>query len=178
MDYIGLCHPGLTEQIGDLSALLPDLEEHGLPADKRLVIETIPRHELSGHPLEGLFQFSNDHDSEPLDGSVEETSPIPVAADDASPVDGTGDSYFDHSTMEAWSYDLDPIGILQDPLQDDAFDFPSGTDSGTPTYPSLEPCSDDYPLPPLPPSKLWTGDCEFNLSGEAIKSRDKMVHNR
>ena len=112
MDYIGLCHSGLKQQIRDLFALLPDLEEHGFLADKRLVIEIIPRHEPKGPPKKGLFQFSNDRNAKPVNGSAEETGPIPVAADDASPVDGIGDCYSDHSRMEARSCVLDPVGSL------------------------------------------------------------------
>lgn len=110
---------------------------------------------------------------------MEETSPAPVDAGDTSPVDGTSDCSFDHSfTAEASSYDLDAVGTVNDPLQDGAFELPSGADSGTPASPSLDPCSDDHPLLPPPPSTLWAGDCEFNLSGAAIESRARMVHNR
>ena len=59
VDYVGLCHPGLKEQISNLSFVLRGIVASELPP-KRLVIETIPDHDLSDHPFEELFQFSND----------------------------------------------------------------------------------------------------------------------
>lgn len=94
---------------------------------------------------------------------------------DASPVDGTGNCSLinllqRHGAMT--STRSGPCRILSKTV---LLICPSGSDSETPTYPSLEHCSDDYPLPPF---TLWAGDCGFNLSGKAIESRDKMVHNR
>lgn len=176
VDYIGLCHPGLKGQIRDLSDLLLGLEEHGLPSDKWLVIETIPSHDLKNHPKEVLFQLSKDRDSEPLSGSPEETSPTPVPTVDASSSDGTGDFSSDHCPTEAWSDDcLDPIANVQDPRHDSDFDLPIGSDSETQTYSSLEPL--DHSLPPSQPSTLWAGDCEVKLSGEAISARYRMRQN-
>jgi hypothetical protein len=54
VDYIDLCHPGLKEQISNLSFLLPGIVASGLPSEW-LVIETIPYHELLDYPFEKLF---------------------------------------------------------------------------------------------------------------------------
>jgi hypothetical protein len=97
---------------------LPNLEEHRLPADKRLVIEIILPYELPDYPLEELFWFSNNHDLlEPLNGSIEETSPAPMAISNTLPADRTSGYSFDlSSTIEASSYNPDLTGTIEDPL--------------------------------------------------------------
>lgn len=58
MEYIDSYHPGLKEQISSLSSRLPSIIATGLPS-QRLLIETIPYHELSNHSFEELFQCRN-----------------------------------------------------------------------------------------------------------------------
>lgn len=58
LDYIDSCHPGLKEQISNLSALLPGIIDHGLPP-QQLVLETLPPSQLSDRSLDELFQLSS-----------------------------------------------------------------------------------------------------------------------
>jgi hypothetical protein len=78
----------LKEQIGNLSPLLPGIIASGL-LSKLLVIETIPAHELSDHPLEELFQFSNDRESSKL-GDLPLEEPSQPSQMPMETVDATG----------------------------------------------------------------------------------------
>lgn len=74
VDYVDFCYPGLEEQISNLSGFLRGIVASDIPT-KRLVIETIPSHDLSDHPFEELFQFSGDLNSSELgEPSSEERS--------------------------------------------------------------------------------------------------------
>lgn len=74
VDYVDFCYPGLKEQISNLSWVLRGIVAGDIPS-KRLVIETVPSHDLSDHPFEELFQFSSDRNSSELgEPSSEEAS--------------------------------------------------------------------------------------------------------
>lgn len=76
MDYIDLYHPGLKEQISNLSSMPPRMAASRL-LSKWLVIETILHHKLSDYPFEELLQFSNDRESKLGDLRSEELSQPP-----------------------------------------------------------------------------------------------------
>ncbi|KAG0644963.1 Type V myosin heavy chain MYO2 [Hyphodiscus hymeniophilus] len=81
VDCIELHHPGIKEQISNLSFLLRGMDESKLPP-KRLVIETLPYHELADHPFEELFQFSNISTSpKQSDLSEEQSRPSQIPID-------------------------------------------------------------------------------------------------
>ncbi|KAH7305372.1 hypothetical protein BKA65DRAFT_486019 [Rhexocercosporidium sp. MPI-PUGE-AT-0058] len=74
VDYVDFCYPGLKEQISNLPWVLRGIVAGDIPT-KRLVIETIPSHDLSNRPFEELFEFSSDRNSSALgEPSSEEPS--------------------------------------------------------------------------------------------------------
>ena len=74
IDYIGLCYPGIWEDIGTLSACLPSMVESGMPA-RLLVLETMQSdelHQLRHRSLKELFQFSDSFRLSGLNGGHRE----------------------------------------------------------------------------------------------------------
>jgi hypothetical protein len=161
LDYIDFARSVLKEQISNLSALLPGMAEDDLPSH-RLVLETFPCHqlsELSGRPLEELFQFSIDTvDAHRADAVV-------------------GPSFDQMFPGEESFYDLDAIMPVQSisqncasenlgrPSSSAGIDNENPSNFGTNMYPSS---------PQLRPT-LWAGDCEFSLSADATEARNKMM---
>jgi hypothetical protein len=98
-------------------ALLLGIISHGFPP-QWLVLETIPRHELSDHPLEELFQFSNYYESsEPVDRLLGKLFQLPMDTVDTRRADAVIDPSLDQVlTNQSSFYGQDAIESVQSTL--------------------------------------------------------------
>jgi hypothetical protein len=119
--------------------------------------------ELSGRPLEELFQFSID--------TVDTHGPDAVV----------GPSFDQMFPEEPSSYDLGAVVPVQSISQDCAFENSerpsptSGIDNGSPSNFTLDVGASMYPSSPQPLPTLWAGDCEFSLSADTTEALKKMM---
>jgi hypothetical protein len=116
--------------------------------------------ELSGRPLEELFQFSIDTvDTHQADAAV-------------------GPSFNQMFPDEPPSYDLDAIMPVQSTSRDYASES-LGRLSSTAGIDSESPSNfgaNMYPSSPQPRRTLWAGDCGFILSADATEARNNMMY--